>query len=123
MMYVQLRKPVNSTKKGYNYSLMCMFCRSSFVLFPFFFWPLCCLFFFDLRILVTLLVSSNSSEKKNKGKLLQTTNLIIESDIRASARQITLILYVLLPSQRTKTWKEKEHKIGAQRTTIIQIQK
>ena len=27
----------------------------------FFFWPLCCLFFFDLRILVTPLVSSNFS--------------------------------------------------------------
>ena len=27
----------------------------------FFFWPLCCLFFFDIRIFITLLVSSNSS--------------------------------------------------------------
>ena len=26
-----------------------------------FFWPLCCLFFFDIRILITPLVSSNSS--------------------------------------------------------------
>ena len=26
----------------------------------FFFWPLCCLFFFDIRILITPLVSSNS---------------------------------------------------------------
>jgi hypothetical protein len=34
------------------FSFMCMFCRSSF-------WPLCCLFFFDLRILITPLVSSN----------------------------------------------------------------
>jgi hypothetical protein len=30
----------------------------------FFFWPLCCLFFFDIRILITPLVSSNSSYKK-----------------------------------------------------------
>jgi general stress protein CsbA len=30
------------------------------VLLSFFFWPLCCLFFFDLRILITPLVSSNS---------------------------------------------------------------
>jgi len=29
----------------------------------FFFWPLCCLFFFDIRILITPLVSSNSSYK------------------------------------------------------------
>ena len=27
----------------------------------FFFWPLCCLFFFDLQILITSLISSNSS--------------------------------------------------------------
>ena len=38
-----------------------MFCRSLFVLLYFFFWPLCCLFFFDLRIVITPLVSSNSS--------------------------------------------------------------
>ena len=40
---------------------MCMFCRSLFVLFSFFTWPLCCLFFFDLRILITPLVSWNYS--------------------------------------------------------------
>jgi hypothetical protein len=40
---------------------MCMFCRSLFVLLYFFIWPLCCLFFFDIRILITPLVSSNSS--------------------------------------------------------------
>jgi hypothetical protein len=34
-------------------SFMCMFCRS-----------LCCLFFFDLRIMITPLVSSNSSCNK-----------------------------------------------------------
>jgi hypothetical protein len=38
-----------------------MFCESFFVILSFFFWPLCCLFFFDLRILITPLVSSNSS--------------------------------------------------------------
>ena len=37
-----------------------MFCRSLFVLLYFFFWPLCSLFFFDIRILITPLVSSNS---------------------------------------------------------------
>jgi len=34
---------------------------SLFVLLFFFFWPLCCLSVFDLRILITPLVSSNSS--------------------------------------------------------------
>ena len=43
--------------------LMCMFCRSLCVLLYFFFWPLCCLFFFDIRIIITPLVSSNSSYK------------------------------------------------------------
>jgi hypothetical protein len=43
------------------YAHFCMFCRSLFVLLYFFFWPLCCLFFFDIQILITPLVSSNSS--------------------------------------------------------------
>jgi len=40
-----------------------MFCRSLFVFLYFFFWPLCFLHvcFFDLRILITHLVGSNSS--------------------------------------------------------------
>ena len=42
------------------FSFICMFCRSLFVLLYFFFWSLCCLFFFDLRILITPLASSNS---------------------------------------------------------------
>ena len=37
------------------FSFMCMFCRSLFVLFSCFFWPFCCLSFFDLRILITSL--------------------------------------------------------------------
>ena len=36
---------------------MCMFYRSLFVLLYFFFWPLRCLFFFNIRILITSLVS------------------------------------------------------------------
>ena len=40
---------------------MCVLCRSLFVLLYFFFWSLCCVSFFDLRILITPLVSSNSS--------------------------------------------------------------
>jgi hypothetical protein len=42
-------------------SFMCMFCRSLFVLLYFFFWPLFCLFFFDIRILITPLVLSSNS--------------------------------------------------------------
>jgi hypothetical protein len=44
-------------------SFMCMFCRSLLILFSFFFWPLCCLFLFDIRILITPMVSSNFSLK------------------------------------------------------------
>jgi hypothetical protein len=40
-----------------------MFCRSLFVLLFFLFWTLCFLSIFDLRILITLLVSSNSSSE------------------------------------------------------------
>jgi hypothetical protein len=43
-----------------------MFCRSLFVLLSFS-WPLCCLFFFDLRLLITPLVSSNSSWIRSMG--------------------------------------------------------
>ena len=35
------------------FSFVCMFCGSLFVLLPFFFWSLCCLFFLDLLILIT----------------------------------------------------------------------
>jgi len=43
--------------------LCVMFCRSLFALLYFFFWPLCCLFFFDLQILITHLLSSIFSSK------------------------------------------------------------
>ena len=43
------------------FRFICMFCRSLFVFLYFFFWPLCCLLFFDILILITPLVSSNSS--------------------------------------------------------------
>ena len=44
-------------------SFIRMFCRLLFVLFYFFFWPLCCLFLFDIRILITPLVSSTLLER------------------------------------------------------------
>jgi hypothetical protein len=33
------------------FSFICMFCRSLFVLLHFFFWPLCCLFFFEPQVI------------------------------------------------------------------------
>jgi hypothetical protein len=41
---------------------ICKFCTSLFVYLYFFFWPLHCLFFFYIRILITPMVSSNSSQ-------------------------------------------------------------
>ena len=38
------------------FSFLCMFYRSLFVHLYFFFWPLCCLFFFDIQILITSLL-------------------------------------------------------------------
>ena len=46
-------------------SFMCMICSSLFVLLYFFFWSLCCLFF-DIQILITHLVSSNSSYNSSR---------------------------------------------------------
>jgi hypothetical protein len=37
------------------FRFICMFCRSLFVPLYFFFWSLCCLFFFNIRILITSL--------------------------------------------------------------------
>ena len=45
------------------FSFLCMFGGSLFALLSFSFWPLCCLSF-DLRILISPLVSSNSSLSK-----------------------------------------------------------
>jgi len=55
-------------------SFMCMFCRSLFVLLYFFFWPLCCVFFFELRILIVSLVSLNYSYIHMVILLTDTTN-------------------------------------------------
>ena len=54
----------NNKYRKVIFSFICMFCWSLFVLLYFFFWPLCCLFFFDIRILIAPLVSSNYSFKQ-----------------------------------------------------------
>jgi hypothetical protein len=46
-----LRSPPVLVGSCYSiFSFMCMLCKSLFVLLYFFFWPLCCLFFFDIQI-------------------------------------------------------------------------
>jgi hypothetical protein len=44
--------PVFSRVRVTRSLVLCIFCSSLFVLLSFFFWSLCCLFFFDLRILI-----------------------------------------------------------------------
>ena len=56
-------------------SLVCMFYRSLFVLLHFFFWPLCYLFFFDIRIRITLLVSSSSCNIRQPKPLVIILNV------------------------------------------------
>jgi hypothetical protein len=60
------------------FSLKCMFRRSLFVLLCIFFWPFCCLFFFDIRILITLLVSSNTSysSRRHRGPYISRVWLL-----------------------------------------------
>ena len=53
----------------------------------FFFWPLCCLFFLDIRILIAPLVSSNSSYLNlEKDHVLHIQNTI--SDVKKRMRNI-----------------------------------
>jgi len=53
----------NGVRVARSFVFNVMFYRSLFLLSSCFYWLLCCLFFFDLRILFTPLVSSNSSYK------------------------------------------------------------
>jgi hypothetical protein len=56
--WVHLRWGFGGIRVTRSLGLYCMFYRTLFVIC---FWPLCCLSFFDLRILITPLVSSNFS--------------------------------------------------------------
>ena len=80
--------------------VICVFCRSLFVRLSFFFWPLCYLSFFDLRILITPLVSSNSADPVHKLPLPRIRILCINPDavptIRNHTTNMTLGLLVLL---------------------------
>jgi hypothetical protein len=49
------------SSSNYGFWSPLWYLQTLIVLLSFFFWPLCCLFFFDIRILIDPLVSSNSS--------------------------------------------------------------
>jgi hypothetical protein len=51
----------NEVRLARSLVICVVFCRSLFVLLFFFAWPLCCLSFYDLQILINPLVSSDSS--------------------------------------------------------------
>ena len=59
-----------------------VYCRLLFVVWSFFFWPLHSLSFFDLRILITLLVSSNSSYGMVYIFILQSVHLLYKHAMR-----------------------------------------
>ena len=75
-----------------------MFSRSLFVLLSLFFWPLCCLSFFELRILIAPLVSSNSSFclqvdiRFNKDRVLPAED--VELEITADPYSLVNVLAV-----------------------------
>jgi hypothetical protein len=52
-----------------------MFCRSLFVLLYFFFWPLCCLFYFD----IWFLIASNSSYKWTTSVFIYLTFIFLDN--------------------------------------------
>ena len=56
------------------YGFICMLCRLLFVLLYFFFRRLCCRFLFDIRILITPLVSSNSSQYSEYSDVVKRLN-------------------------------------------------
>ena len=58
--------PVFSGVRVTRSLVLYVFCRSLFVLLYFFFWPLCCLFFFDIRILIAPLVWVNVQKNRLK---------------------------------------------------------
>jgi hypothetical protein len=78
-----------------------MFCRSLFVLLSFFFWSLCCLSF-DLRILITSWLSSNSSQQidflKSRINPWKVENSIIERKRLIIIRKFTKKSIMILTS-------------------------
>ena len=77
------------------------------VLLYIFFWPLCCLFFFDIRILITRLVSSNSSCLLRWGILCLPTNICI---LLLFSKQHPKILKAKLQKQCYLYWQTTSHK-------------
>ena len=80
------------------FSIICRFCRSLFVLLYFFFWPLCCLFFFDIRIIIAPLVSSISSS------YVRSLSVQYLNDLSYFVNIMCCILYCL-PYLLSRNWR------------------
>ena len=76
-----------------------MFCRSLFVFLSFFFWPLCCPSFFNIRLLITLLVSSSFSHIIVLAREIRTKGLLTPLPylpfLILSAKVIPSLLFLL----------------------------
>ena len=80
----------------------------SIVVCPFvlFFWPLCCLFFFDIRILITPLVSSNSSKIMMLGSLSDFSILINNIFFRLTSELKTCFENVNTDYEKNKLYRD-----------------
>jgi hypothetical protein len=94
------------------FSFICMFCKFLFVLLFFFIWPLCCLFF-DLRILITPLVSSNSSRNRLRhSRLIIFSIYSIKQIFKTESKNIffdnnymyIIILYIVIEWIKQRLW-------------------
>jgi hypothetical protein len=62
-----------------------MFCRSLFILLSFSVWSLCCLSFFELRIMITPLVPSNSSHRNQRALSKKLCNQPLQFEIHTKS--------------------------------------
>ena len=64
----------------------------------FFFWPLCCLFFFDIRILITPLVSSNSSCQLDIGTIFMKSSVIGSRTVLRNKNVVHILSHLVIQS-------------------------
>ena len=83
-----------------------MLCRSLFVLLSFFFRPLCCLYFFDLQILITSLLSSSSSYQH---MLLYLKSTFINTQKKNPANHEFIKIYLFYIIMQQQSWQQRYH--------------
>ena len=90
------------------FGFMCMVCIQLFVLLYFLFWPLCCLFFFDIRILITPLwyLQSLLMEPNRCCKTGQRTRLECGRSLLACSPRVWQIVVSVLATSVVDRWFE-----------------